>query len=410
MLAAPRLVRAQSATTLQGLVDEAIRRHPSERGAERMADAAAETVSREGALPDPMVSVGAQNIRVDSPHLNSDTMSSIAVMLTQEVPFPGKRGRRAAMAGANADASRADVRVTAAGIALRVRQAYWRLSFAEQAERITRENLEILDHLLEITRARFSVGQAAQQDVLQAEVARARAAAMLEERKQMIVTGRRELNSAVGRAPETPLGPTETPPDPASLDRAVVGAAASRANPEVRAAATRATAAARGVDEASYDRWPDLQLSAAYMFREAVPGDPMSGSDMFSASIGVTLPVWAARKQNARLREARHSLAAAEANAESASLTASTAVQSALDVVERLTREIALFENDVEPKAEQAVASGTAEYRVGKTAFVALLASWQAFLDAQIDIARLRSERAEAVAEIQALTGGDLRR
>ena len=141
------------------------------------------------------------------------------------------------------------------------------------------------------------------------------------------------------------------------------------------------------------------------MFRAPVPGDPAHGADMFGASIGVTLPVWLARKQDARIRETRQSLAAAEASVDATSLGATTAVQSAIDVVERLAREIALYEAEVEPKAEQAVASGTSEYSVGKTTFVALLVSWQALLDARLDIARLRSERAQAVAEAHALAG-----
>ncbi len=405
VMAAPAWAHAQASTSLQPLVDEALHRQPAIRVAERMADAAADAVSREGALPDPMVSVGAVNLRVDSPRLNSDSMSGIALMATQDFPFPGKLGRRGAVASANADAARTDARVAAVGIALRVRQAYWRLHYAEEAERITGEGVAILDHLLEISRARFSVGQAAQQDVLSAEVAKSRALAMLEERKQMIVTARRELNGAIGRPPESTLGPTEAPPDQVALDRPALLGAASRASPDVLAALARMTAAARAVDEASYDRWPDLQVVGGYMIRAVVPGDSSSGSDMFSVSVGVTLPLWIARKQNARLRETRQNLSAAQANVEAASLNTATAEQSTLDVVERLTREIALFEAEVAPNAERSVASGTAEYQVGKTAFVALLASWQALLDAQIDIARLRSERAQAVAEARALSG-----
>ena len=397
----PAVVRAENTAKLEALIAEAIRRHPTVRGAERMAAAAAESVSREGALPDPMLLAGPRNLLVNNPRLSADPMSGVEVMITQDIPFPGKLGHRAAVASANADTARIDAQVTVVGVSLRVRQAYWRLHFAEEAERITRDGVDILDHLLEITRARFSVGQAAQQDVYQAEVARSRAVAMLEERKQMIVTGRRELNSAVGRSPEAALGPTEGPPEKISFDRQAIAAAAARTNPDVLAAMARAVTSARVVDEASYDRWPDLQVGAGYMFRS-----PVNGADMFSASVGVTLPLWLARKQNARIRESRESLAAAQAAVEASSLSAMTAVQSAIDMVDRLTREIALFDDEVVPKAEQAVESGTAEYRVGKTAFVALLQSWQSLLDGELDVARLRSERAQAVAEIQALVGG----
>ena len=401
-----RAASAQGTVGVESLVDEALRRHPAVRSAERSAAAASELVSREGALPDPMIAAGVRNLRVDSPKLSSDPMSGVELMLTQDIPFPGKLGRRAAVAGANADAARSDAHVTAVGIALRVRQNYWKLSFAQEAERVTREGVDLLGHLLEITRARFSVGQAAQQDVLQAAVALSRAQAMLEERKQMAVTAARELASAVGRAPDTAIGPVQAPSDQVVPDRQALVSAATRANPDVLAMTSRASAAARAVDEASYDRLPDLQLIAGYMFRAAVPGDPANGADMFSAGIGVTLPLWLGQKQNARVRSARASMQAAEAAVDSSALNAATAVQIALDMVDRLTREIALFENDVMPKAAQAVESGTADYRFGKTGFVSLLQNWQALLDAQLDLARFRSERAQALAEIHALTGG----
>jgi hypothetical protein len=88
----------------------------------------AEVESREGTLPDPMLTAGVRNLRVDSPKLSSDPMSGVEIAVLQDIPFPGKRGRRAAVASANADAARKDATVTAVGIAMRVRQAYWKVS------------------------------------------------------------------------------------------------------------------------------------------------------------------------------------------------------------------------------------------------------------------------------------------
>jgi outer membrane protein TolC len=392
---------------LEALVREAIQRHPQLRSARRSAAAAWQVPPRVGSMPDPTFMVAVRNFRIDRPGLTTDSMSGVELGLAQDLPFPGKLRRRSAVAGAEAQAADREVGLTQAAVALRVRRAYWELFLAEQAERITSENEKVLDTVTEIVITRFTLGQVAQQDAYQAQVAQSRVRAQLEERKQAAVSARRGLNSAVGRPPNADLPPTSAPPEPPALDRDQALRAAQERSPSVALDRARAVAAQRAVSEATWDRWPDFQLGAGFMFRGVVPGDPTSGTDMFGVSLGLTLPVWLWRKQNARVRETRQLLGAAEANVDASLLEATTELQMALDAIERLDREIVLYRNDVIPQADRALVSSTADYQVGKTTFVSLLQNWQALLDAQLDLERLRAERAERLAAVRALTGED---
>lgn len=392
---------------VEALVREAIQRHPELRSMRRTAAAAWQVPSRVGSMPDPMLTVAATDFRVKNPSFNTDPMSGIDVSLEQGVPFPGKLSRRSAVARAEAEAADRGVGVTQAAVALRVRRAYWQLFLAEQTERITSENEKVLGTITEIVTTRFTVGQVAQQDAYQAQVAQSRVRAQLEERKQAVVSARRALNSAVGRTPNADLPPTSPPPEPPPINRDQMLLAVQQRSPSLVLDRTRAVAARRALGEASYDRWPDFQLGAAYLFRGVVPGDPASGVDMFGVSLGITLPVWLWRKQNARVRETRELLGAAEATIDATVLDVTTGLQTTLDAIERLNREIALYRNDVLPQADRALVSSTADYQVAKTTFVSLLQNWQALLDAQLDLERLRAERAERLAELRALTGED---
>lgn len=409
LLTSNGVARAQDARPLdlEALVREAVGRHPELRGVRRSAAAARQVPSRAGSLPDPMVSIQARSFRVDRPRLGADPMTGIELGLSQDVPFPGKLARRSEVAQAEAQVADQEVRTVQSEVALRVRRAYWQLHLAEQTERITSDNEKVLSSIADIVTNRFTVGLLAQQDVYQAQVAHSRVRADLEERKQAVVSGRRALNRASGRAPNEDLAPTGPPPEPSSLDRQQLLRAVRERNPAVLLDRARALGGERTVAEAQRDRWPDLQLGASYMFRGVVQGDPMSGADMFSVSLGVSLPVWLGRKQNARVREARERLGAAEAAVEATLLDITTEVQTALDAIERISRQIALYVNDVLPKAGRALAASTADYQVGKTSLVSLLQNWQMLLDAQLDLERLRAERAVRLAELRALFGED---
>jgi outer membrane protein TolC len=394
--------------SVDDLVAEALRRHPEIRSARRAAAGAWQVPSREGALPDPMLTGAIRNFPIRNPGLSSDPMSGIEIALEQDVPFPGKLGRRSAVAGEQARVADQELAVMRARLALRVRRAYWELHFAERAAQITSENEGLLSTIAQIVTSRFTLGQTSQQDVHQAEVALSRIRAQVQERAQTITSARRAVNSAVGRPPSEELPITEAPPEPKPLDRARMLDRLAKQNPALALQRRRASVAAAMLAEARYDRWPDLQLSGGYMFRGIVPGDPMSGTDMFGLSLGVTLPVWAGSKQNARVRETSEQLAAAEATVEATALDQTTELQSTLDTIERLAREIALYRNDVLPHASRALAASTSEYQVGKTEFVALLQNWQALLDTQLDFERLLVERADRLAEVRALVGEDL--
>ena len=290
---------------LDALVTEAVQRHPEIRRARRAAAAAWQVPSRLDSLPDPMLSVAVQNLRTDKPSLDGSPMSGIEIGLRQDIPFPGKLGRRSEVATEMARASDRSVKEKATLIALHVREAYWRLHFAEQAEGIALENEKVLGSLASTVLDRFSVGRGAQQDALQAQVAHSRVRALVEERHEAVQAEKHTLNGVVGRPPGAEIAATEEPAaEIPSLDRQALVARAQAQNPTILLHRAQVLVSEQSLREASYNRWPDLQLGVGYRFREAVPGDPSNGADMFGVNFGLTLPIWMGSKQNADMRQA----------------------------------------------------------------------------------------------------------
>src|SRR5215470_14733298 len=87
-------VRGEAPLKLSDLLEEAARNNPELRAAQKRVEAARQRPRQEGALPDPMMSVGYASINVPLPGfgLGSEPVANIGVMVTQELPYPGKRG------------------------------------------------------------------------------------------------------------------------------------------------------------------------------------------------------------------------------------------------------------------------------------------------------------------------------
>src|SRR5512138_752428 len=94
---------------LARLVDEAIASRPELRQAEAAARAERERVPQAGALPDPMLSLGIQNDGFGGLQIGKMETSYWQVMITQGLPWPGKRGLREDVARESAAAVDASV-------------------------------------------------------------------------------------------------------------------------------------------------------------------------------------------------------------------------------------------------------------------------------------------------------------
>ena len=396
------------AVSVDALVVEALSDHPLLERARHEASAGWEVPSQVGALPDPVFSVAAQNIRFDEPGLSTSAMSAIQFGLLQGVPYPGKLAARRDVAKAAAVAQDVRVQALEAQVALNVRRAYWRLSYAEAAVTITKQNERVLNMLTNAVIARFSVAQAAQQDTLQAQTAHSRLRARLRRRQQRVVSARRVLNRAVGRPEHIAIGPVAPPPEEIGddLSRKALRQALGTHNPDLALGRANVRTASAATEAAEQDRWPDFFAGVSYRLRLATPGDMTQGADMFGVTLGVTLPVWMSWKQNARVRQTRAQRRAADDALVDAELAVSTALATAIDEVERLNREIELYVKEVVPQADAALNASIEDYTFAEVGFVSLLQNWQMELDAQLMLARLRTDRAERLAEIDALVRG----
>lgn len=317
----------------------------------------------------------------------------------QTIPTGGKRGLAADAALAEAIAARRAFEAEKFDLQRRVLSAAADYRFLGASLRAAEENLRFLDDLVRLAETRQKVGKGRQQDYLKAVVERDTAdneLRMLQARRPSLTAA---LNALLGRdaALALPVPEDDPPAEIPIADDAVLRLAAAR-NPELAGMA----AEVRGRKDAlSYARrlWiPDVTLGVEVM------------GDIEAEIMGMlALPVqWKALR--AAAREAEASLAEAEAMRLSLGDDLGARTVSALAEARDAERQIALFEQSIVPRAEQALAASIAAYRTGGIEagdFLDVVDSQRTLLTLRLAAAGARAAHAKAIADLEAVLATD---
>jgi outer membrane protein, heavy metal efflux system len=378
----PSLVRAaESPLTLADAVRVAGAQAPRVQAQDAAIAAAEADATRAGALPDPMLMVGIENLPVTGgdafdPTVDDMTMKRIGVR--QEFPARAKRSAQRTLAQRQVDAARAQ------GIAERrvVQRAaadawieVWAASHQVHALEQLREQSRLAAKL---ARARASGGAGSMADALAAD------AAGLEVDNELVeATARRDAALATFR--RWVPGATDVAmlePDFAALPftQAQLLARLDELAP-LLGGSTRVETAAAAIDVARAEPRPDWSLTAAYGQRDR------DRSDMLSVEVGIALP-WFQRSRSdsgVRAREAEYQQALALRDDERRTLAAD--IEAAFARWEALKRQVALHADRLLPIARDRSAAALAAYRAGGE-----LQPWLDAREAELDVHRSHAE------------------
>jgi outer membrane protein TolC len=361
-LAAGAPVAEGDTLDLAALVREALANNPDVIRARAAGQAEEEAVPLAGALENPVL-----ELALDEQPFDGDGSGQRQVGLSQEIPFPGKRGNRTAAARGQADAARELARAAEREVIAEVKVAYWELFLQENRTAILGESRAALADVIEAARSRYETGLGGQQDLLLAMVEGSKLDGEILHTEAVTAAARSQVNLLLGRDAEAPLGRTAaeslTPFDASLAD---LLAAAGVAQPSVRAAESEVAAAAAQARLARVAARPDLEVGAMYMQNP-------EGTDEWRASLGITLPVWKGRKEDAASRAAARRHDAALGGLDAERLRAAAAVEEQYSHVASERQIVELYRREILPQAELAYRSARAGYLAGRETFLVLL-------------------------------------
>jgi len=351
------------------LVRESLAQRPELRAAEAQARAERERIPQAGALPDPILSLGIQNDGFSGIQVGKMETSFWQVMLTQPLPWPGKRGLRADVAAEGARLAERGADRARLSAEADVRRAWLELLLA-------RDRLALLGRLEALwvkaeglARVRYQAGEGSQADLLRAQLEQTR----LRQRRWALEADDRTRLQALNRLRGRPLDePLPTVRAVADLGLPAVPAAqealeeAERRSPELQRARLEVARAGRQGDLARRDRWPDLALTAAIM--------PRGGLEpMWSAGVSVTLPVFSSARQSRAVAESDARAAASASAEEAVRQVLRQRVQERLALQGSLVRTAALYREGLLVQTQAAAESTLAQYRAGRVTFASVL-------------------------------------
>jgi outer membrane protein TolC len=396
---------------LQSLLVEALQANAEIKQMRGQFTATRETIRPAGALDDPEIAFTMKDIPMDNWALNREPMTQKMLELSQKFPFPGKRRLRSEVAGEQAQADEYVYKDKVNEIRAKVVIAYWGLSLAQTNYDLTQKNKQVWEQVVQVAETRYGVGQGMQADVLQAQVELGNYLDRLFQWTQKQESFRADLNALRSKPPQTPVSrPQALKPRRFSLKVDELLAQAET-RPQLQALKFIIAKQEKAVDLARKEYLPDARLSVGYGFRETLaPPINQKQADMFTGSVMFNLPIWVGSKIKPKIREEQAKQGAAKDAHQSALNQLAAAIKDRHAKLQRLAKQISLFDQGIIPQARQAVGAALASYQVGALPFNQLYQNQIAVYNAEMQLEEYLKDFEENWAELEWLVGQELPR
>jgi len=389
---------------LNELVSEALTKNPQILAAQKGYEAARQRPSQSSALPDPVFSPGyvSNGNPLPGAQLGSNPTSAIGFTVSQEAPYPGKRQLRGQMAEKDAQAEFQSYQAIQLNVVSRLKQAYYRLSYDHSTLGVLNRNRTLLEKLLAIAEARYSVGRAAQQDVFKTQMQ----VSLLEGKRIALERDRAarqaEINSLANHRPGQPLGaPAELKAEQFVRSLDDLYAIASKQAPLLVRDERIIQKAELAVNLAHKDYFPDFTVSGGYFNQGSMP-------PMYQVRVDITLPLYYRQKQHAALTEQTQILSQARRQYEATNQNLHFQIQDLYLLVDASWKLLELYAKTTVPQASLAFESSLSSYEAGSVDFLSVLSNYLSVFDYEMNYYEELQNYYMALAQLEEMTGTGL--
>jgi outer membrane protein TolC len=351
---------------LDVLVSTAIQNTPELAAARAALEAARRRVQPARTLDDPSLSTTYQNDgRAIS--LGKAEGSFIGLMLSQPIRWPGKL----TLAGQTAESEAREVESGTLGraglmIEARVRNAWYDLILARAIDRLVEERRDTARQIEATTRDRYAAGLGVQQDILRAQVELARIDELKATQRAVITNRLAELNRLLGLPQDSARDTPADLPRTAELSSTATWVASTFSrSPEAAGARQGIETGRLRVQIAKKNFLPDFVVSGGSMYRGNFPMGPM-----WQVGVGVSLPVWANKRQQNQLAEAQARVAEQTAQTDVVGLELELRTRERIAQLQTANEVATLYREKIVPLDQLSYESALASYSAGKVPFI----------------------------------------
>ena len=362
--------------------------------------AARELAVAAGQLPDPVLTIGVENLPVEGPDrfsFSRDFMTMKRIALMQEITRREKRELRSERQDLEAARIEAELEASRATLQRDVAIAWLDAWYAQAARRAVAELHARAASEVEAAELAYRTGRGSQADVLMARANAAMIEDRLDEQQRRVRTTRTLLARWTG-APDA--APSEAKPDIGTLrphvhDFLRIGL---ERHPQIAALRAQERIAAAEARLAQANRTPDWSVELAYSARGSAFGD------MVSVGVSVPLPWDRANRQDREVAAKLALVGQAEATREETLRQHGAELTSMLQEWEANRGRLRRFDEHIGPLAAARSEAAHTAYRAGRGSLADVLAARRGELDVRIQALQLEQETARLWAQLNYLT------
>lgn len=364
--------------TVDALVAEALGKSPEIQAAQKRVEAARLKPSQVSSLPDPMVSLTSNSVKYPLPGfgVGREVIANIGVMASQGIPAPGKLKLRADLAYKDAEIERQQFHSVELSIATRVKTAYYKLAYVQAARRTLEKNRELLQQILRVTEARYTVGKAAQQDLFKAQMQLSILETKVLRMQQDARMAQQEIGAVLGRTFRDSASELKAFAFLDTLDE--LARAADVHSPMLARERKSIQKMEVAVNLARKDYQPDYTFSAGYYNMGLM-------APMFMLRADISLPAFYFRKQRPAVAEAVTNVREARYAYQAANQELRLKVQDDYLAATTADKLLRIYSETVIPQAGLALESSLASYETGAVDFLSVLSNFTSVLEFEMN-------------------------
>jgi outer membrane protein TolC len=332
--------------------------------------------------------------------------------LAQSFPWFGKLDLQGDMALQEAHAQGQSYEAAKRELMYRVKSIYYEYAYLAESIDITKDNLILLTYLEGVAQTKYKSGAGLQSAVIKAQVELGKLEDRLYSLQDLMRAVAAKLNIALNRPSHMPLPvPKNLPQEKLAFIDDDLFALLRENNPSLKAFDYMTVKEDLAIQLAKKNYFPDVTLGVDYIDTASrLDVNPMdNGKDPVVATLSVNIPIWRQKYDaiTAEMRARRRAVVGEKKEKENILMAD---LEMALFGLRDADRKIDLYWNTLLPKAEQSLKVTELAFTTDKATFLDLIDSQRILLGFQLEHKRALADRAQRVAEIEMITGGDIGR
>jgi outer membrane protein TolC len=393
-------------SNLNGLLNYAREYNPELAASRYEAEATLQRAEPAGALPDPVLRAELTDITNQgktAPRVLPTQVGGTRYLLTQSVPWFGKRDLQRDVANAQISQAEGQVAASWADLASRIKTAYTMHFYATASEHLAQQTLALLDGLEQVAQTRYAHGLGTQQDVIRVQVEKTVLRGELIALQNEGHHTHARLNSLLSRPTNAPLAdPAQlrAMPSAAKLDEATLLERLRAQNPQLRIAEANIQSSEKSRDLAYINRYPGFTLGVA-------PTQAGSAVKSWDLMVEFNIPLQQSSRR-AQEHEAEALLAASNARKEVLLNQTQSDLSENLSALEAARQTESLIATRLLPQAKLTYQSALSAYETGKVDFALLVEAQKQILKARQQQLQAQADMQLRLADIEKLLGEEL--